>query len=71
MRGAEYGLRTEDVGDAFLAETAKSVSGFQGPPAVSSNFADDACPSATVTDTLSLAPKLFDVIPYICHQPPP
>jgi hypothetical protein len=56
VRGAEYGLRTTDVGDAFLAQAAKSVAGLQDSPVVSSDLADNACPTATMADALSLPP---------------
>jgi hypothetical protein len=39
-----------------MAQTAKTVSGFQNSPVTPANFADDPGPAATVADALSLTP---------------
>jgi hypothetical protein len=54
VRGSEHGMRTADVGNALLAQAAKTVPGFQHSAVSSVDDANHACPSATVADTLSL-----------------
>jgi hypothetical protein len=54
VRGPVDRLRTTDVGDAFLAQTAELVSGLQDSAVMPANDADHPCPSATVAGAVSL-----------------
>ena len=54
MRGLEHGMRPADVGDALLAQAAKTVPGLQDSAVTAADDAHHAGPSATVADTLSL-----------------
>jgi len=67
VRGSKHGLRSQNVVDAFFAQTAKTVTGSQDPALTSPNLSDYAGPSATVANTLSLPPEFPDAIRDICH----
>ena len=60
-------MRSQNVVDAFFAQTAKTVTGSQDPALTSPNLSDYAGPSATVANTLSLPPEFPDAIRDICH----